>query len=100
MRKFHPAYRNDFSRHFLKTNMVGLKLVIVPLVLSILTGFTAMMLQLYGAILLWKMHLRQQEDAVCMLSLRKQCYWRRKCKRIRQRYLTRLDGLIYGGKIY
>ncbi|CAB4016610.1 Hypothetical predicted protein [Paramuricea clavata] len=65
------------------------KLIIVPLVLSIIASFTAMIMQLYGAILLWKIHLKQQEDAICMLLLRKQSYWRPKWKKARQRYLRR-----------
>ena len=44
-------------------------------------------MQLYGAILLWKTHLRQQEDAICMTLLRKYSYWRRNWKKARQRYL-------------
>ncbi len=63
------------------------KLIIVPLILSVIASFTALMLQLYGVILKWKIHLRQQEETVCMILLRKQSYWRRKCK-IRQRYLN------------
>ncbi len=67
------------------------KLIIVPLILSVIASFTAVILQLYGVILTWKIHLRQQEEAVCMILLRKQSYWRRKCKKLRQRYLRRKE---------
>ncbi len=47
----------------------------------------------FDAATLWsyfnvEIHLRQQEEAVCMILLRKQSYWRRKCKKLRQRYLN------------
>ena len=90
MRKIHPACRDDFWRVFSKKNkMARPKLIIVPLILSVIASFTALILQLYGVILTWKIHLRQQEEAVCMILLRKLSYWRRKCKKLRQRYLRR-----------
>lgn len=69
--------------------MARIKTIIVPLVISIIVSFTAMILQLYGVISLWKMHLRRQEDTICSLLLRKKSYWLRKLKRSRQRYLRR-----------
>jgi hypothetical protein len=89
MRKVIPLAGMTFRAIFQISNMARPKLIIVPLVLSIIASFTAMIMQFYGAILLWKIHLKQQEDAICMLLLRKQSYWRRKWKKARQRYLRR-----------
>lgn len=69
--------------------MAPTKTMIVPLFISIIVSFTAIIFQLYGLISLWKIHLRRQEDTICMLLLRKKSYWLRKLKRSRQRYLRR-----------
>jgi hypothetical protein len=89
MRKVIPLAGMTFRAIFQISNMARPNLIIVPLVLSIIASFTAMIMQFYGAILLWNIHLKQQEDAICMLLLRKQSYWRRKWKKARQRYLRR-----------
>jgi hypothetical protein len=82
--KCHPACRDDFSRHF-SNKQYG----VTETYYCAISTLPAMMMQFSGAILLWKIHLKQQKDAICMLLLRKQSYWRQKWEKTRQRYLQR-----------
>ena len=73
-----------------KFKMAGLK--IVPLLASVtaqIGAFTALLLQLYGLILLWKINEKQDENAMLTALQTRRNFFLRKLKSLRQRRLRR-----------
>ena len=80
-----------FSREIqIQIKMAGLK--IVPLLASVtaqIGAFTALLLQLHGLILLWKIHEEQNKNTMFMALQNRRNYLLRKLKLLRQRRLRR-----------
>ncbi|CAB4016605.1 Hypothetical predicted protein, partial [Paramuricea clavata] len=70
--------------------MAGFKIVaLIASVTAQIGAFTALLLQLYGLILLWKIHEKQKKNTMLIALQNRRSYFLRKLKVLRQRRLRR-----------